>query len=219
MSKDVDEGVPCVTDAAALGEATVLAENARLRREVAEVRHKLGNRTWQYQEELEFWQSSALQMQLHLLEPQLRGLLPQLSTEDEESDPETLPNGSCAASSGTARWSTRRGATKKQAQTEQSKRLAQAREELKAAEAACEAAEHAAAAAEAEEKQLRQRFSEQALRQLTRRSAGPAQTFITSMAKTDAATLRWVKQEIEAHLQERSGAASFRQDSVGSGKP
>lgn len=159
----------------------LLEENARLRQELAEVHHHIINHVESRRLLVEMQRRGALQLELKLA----------ACTADEVATSSQALVGEAPAGEELRRRRAQRN------HEEQTLCLL----EQRAAAAREQATRDAAVAAE-----LRQQFSQQAAELLTRRGAGPADTFLSSLARLDVQSLSWVRAQIDAHRLERESA-------------
>lgn len=160
-----------------------LAENARLKRELAKVHHRQVNRDEAHKQEIEFWRRCALNMELRLAEGQmeLQGFSsdPEAETDDDSGHHEEGPLPSAEELS-------RLRAMRINA--EQKNELLRAH---------VQDIERGIAEETSLSQHLRERACQQAVGFLTRRASTPAQTFVASLARLDEQTLRWVREQID----------------------
>lgn len=147
-----------------------LLENARLRRDVAEVRHSLSSREAKYKLELEQWQGTALRLQLELAEA------------SQASDGATS---SCAAVE---------KLTKEVSSHHQ--RYVRAASSLQDAQAFLAASEHRLENSREISRRLQKQRCQQAVTLLTRGHSSPSQVFAKSLSRLDTDTLHWVHQKM-----------------------
>lgn len=184
-----------------LATAADLAENARLKRELAEVHHQIFNRVERSRCEADFWRRKALQLELDMLA--LR-----------EAD---VAGAWCSAGGATSSRTAAAVAAVEERQQELlalRKKRQSAEQRVEELQANVREAKVASLSEKGTLERMRHDHSQQALQMLTRRTTGPVDTFLSSLPRMDAQALHWVRSQIDvatADLDQRhpqSAAAS-----------
>lgn len=168
---------PCCVPA----DAAALAENARLMRELLEARHRLANREEKRRQEAESWRSEVLRLRLSLATSQSAEAARSSNQESVEDAVKRL----------------------KKDLEERRRRREEYDAQLRELDEANRRVQEELSSEAALSGQLHEQACRQAVAFLTRRSSTAPETFISSLPRLDAETMKWVKAQIETHLRQR----------------
>eukprot|EP00435_Cladocopium_sp_Y103_P067822 s332_g30.t1 len=178
-----------------LSQEDILAENASLRKQLADAQHRLQNLNEQYLEEVSYWRSRALELKLELAQA-----MPTEATapteRGSEATGEPRPNGNHRSG-------------REELQVREPEEVEKKLEDLLARKRETEA--RLAKGLELSE-ELQRQMCQQAVSLLTRDGAGPTDTFVNFLDQVDQATLRWVQQQIETRWKDLAPKGSGKMD-------
>lgn len=193
-------------------EDELICESARLECEVAAAWQRLRNRDEQHLAEIGFWRQRALGLELRLAEG--RALATEAQAEEALARQSGGENGGGGGRQGAAADVAAYASAEELMRQSCSWREA-AEQRLEATRAALRGAEARLTRSTELSAVLQSQACQQAVSLLTRRTTSPAETFVNSLSRFDAQTLRWVRSQIELQKRERElGTEGLRRPAI-----